>query len=190
MRWLVFLPGGPTFVELEAGWRVRVITPKLKSGGFLLEKAEQQKWGNPITFGGGFQSRRSDHAFGEIVRSAFANAWPLSARPAVVPAESERRRSCGAVLAAPDLQCSGIAGNRLPGESRPILGVDSGGRGCAPRASQRLQLGAGALASWLGFHEDAHVGDVASADNFVKEAEPIGLFRGQFVLPLLEGLTK
>ena len=95
-----------------------------------------------------------------------------------------------AVLAAPDLQCSGIAGNRLPRESRPILGVDSGGRGRAPRASQRLQLGAGALASWLGFHEDAHVGDVASADNFVKEAEPIGLFRGQFVLPLLEGLTK
>lgn len=70
MRWLVLvvllngcarlpapqppaLPGGPTFVELEAAWRVRVITPKLKSGGFLLKKAEQQESGNTITLGAG-----------------------------------------------------------------------------------------------------------------------------------------
>ena len=149
-------------MELEAAWRVRVITPKLKSGRFLLEKAEQQESGNTITFGGGFQSRRRDHAFGEIFRSALANAWPPWARPAVVPAESERRRSC---------------------DGR------AGGAGLAVFRHRRKPL-AGALASWLGFHEDAPVGDVASADNFVKEAEPIGLFRGQFVLPLLEGLTK
>lgn len=40
---------GPSFAELEPGWRVRVITPLLKSGGFVLRVAEQQEEGNTIT---------------------------------------------------------------------------------------------------------------------------------------------
>ena len=40
-------------MELEAAWRVRVITPKLKSGGFLLKRAEQHESGNTITLRAG-----------------------------------------------------------------------------------------------------------------------------------------
>ncbi|MBI2688719.1 MAG: hypothetical protein HYX27_20650 [Acidobacteria bacterium] len=40
---------GPSFVELQPGWRVRVITPVLKSGGFILKTEEQQEQGNTIT---------------------------------------------------------------------------------------------------------------------------------------------
>jgi hypothetical protein len=44
---------GPAFAELEAGWRVRVVTPLLKSGGFLLKATEQQEEGNTITLRAG-----------------------------------------------------------------------------------------------------------------------------------------
>lgn len=44
---------GPSFAELAAGWRVRVITPLLKSGGFLLKATEQQEEGNTITLRAG-----------------------------------------------------------------------------------------------------------------------------------------
>lgn len=44
---------GPSFAELEAGWRVRVVTPLLKSGGFLLKATEQQEEGNTITLRAG-----------------------------------------------------------------------------------------------------------------------------------------
>jgi hypothetical protein len=46
-------PGGPSFVDLEAGWRVRVITAKLKSGGFLMKTTEQKEEGNNITLRAG-----------------------------------------------------------------------------------------------------------------------------------------
>ena len=39
---------GPSYVELEAGWRVRVITPMLKSGGFPLKIADRQEEGSMI----------------------------------------------------------------------------------------------------------------------------------------------
>jgi hypothetical protein len=44
---------GPSFVELEPGWRVQVVTPILKSGGFLLQSASQQEEGNTITLRAG-----------------------------------------------------------------------------------------------------------------------------------------
>ena len=44
---------GPSFVELEAGWRVRVITPMLKSGGFPLKIADRQEAGNMIALRAG-----------------------------------------------------------------------------------------------------------------------------------------
>lgn len=46
-------PGGPTHLDLEAGWRVRVITAKLKSGGFLLKKTEEKQEGGTITMRAG-----------------------------------------------------------------------------------------------------------------------------------------
>lgn len=39
----------PTHVGLEPGWRVKVITPVLRSGGFLLKSDEQHEDGNTIT---------------------------------------------------------------------------------------------------------------------------------------------
>lgn len=44
---------GPSFAELEAGWRVRVITPLLKSGGFVLKTTGQHEEGNTITLRAG-----------------------------------------------------------------------------------------------------------------------------------------
>jgi hypothetical protein len=44
---------GPSYAELEAGWRVRVISPVLKSGRFILKTAEQQEEGNTITLRAG-----------------------------------------------------------------------------------------------------------------------------------------
>ena len=43
----------PSFVELEPGWRVQVVTPILKSGAFLLKPASQQEEGNTITLRAG-----------------------------------------------------------------------------------------------------------------------------------------
>jgi hypothetical protein len=40
---------GPSFVDLQTGWRVQVVTPLLKSGGYLLKAAEQTEEGNTIT---------------------------------------------------------------------------------------------------------------------------------------------
>ena len=92
-----------------------------------------------------------------------------------------RRRTCSA-QASPETACRA---NR--GQYREWIPAGVAVRPERPNGSNWVPA---RLASWQGFHEDAPVGDVASADNFVKEAEPIGLFRGQFVLPLLEGLTK
>ena len=44
---------GPSYVELEAGWHVRVITPMLKSGGFPLKIADRQEAGNMIALRAG-----------------------------------------------------------------------------------------------------------------------------------------
>lgn len=44
---------GPAYVELQPEWRVQVITPLLKSGGFLLKTTEQQESGNTITLRAG-----------------------------------------------------------------------------------------------------------------------------------------
>lgn len=44
---------GPSYVDLEAGWRVVVITPMLRFGGFQLKKVEQQESGKTITLRAG-----------------------------------------------------------------------------------------------------------------------------------------
>lgn len=44
---------GPAYAELQPGWQVRVVTPILKSGGFLLKTTEQQESGNTITLTAG-----------------------------------------------------------------------------------------------------------------------------------------
>lgn len=44
---------GPSYLDLQPGWRVQVVTPVLKSGGFLLKAAEQTEEGNTITLRAG-----------------------------------------------------------------------------------------------------------------------------------------
>lgn len=39
----------PAYLDLEAGWSVHVVTPVLKSGGFLLRPQEERAEGNTIT---------------------------------------------------------------------------------------------------------------------------------------------
>ena len=47
------LPAGmqatPNFVDLQAGWRLRVITPILKGGGYKVAAAEESAAGNSVT---------------------------------------------------------------------------------------------------------------------------------------------
>jgi hypothetical protein len=40
---------GPDFIDLEPGWRVRVVTPLLKSGGYLMKKTEAELSGKTVT---------------------------------------------------------------------------------------------------------------------------------------------
>jgi hypothetical protein len=47
------LPPGPSFVDLQPGWRVQVLTPILKSGAFLLKPAPLQEQGNTLTLRAG-----------------------------------------------------------------------------------------------------------------------------------------
>ena len=44
-----FTPAASSYIDLEAGWRLRVVTPILKSGGYRLESTAQQLSGNTIT---------------------------------------------------------------------------------------------------------------------------------------------
>ncbi|MFN0103182.1 MAG: hypothetical protein ACKV2U_13965 [Bryobacteraceae bacterium] len=69
------LSGAPSFIQLEAGWRVRVITPMLKSGGFLLKSAGPQEEGGTITLRAGdeFQGfETAIYAAGKHKRSGVA----------------------------------------------------------------------------------------------------------------------
>ena len=76
------LPRGPAFVNLEAGWRVRVVTPKLKSGGFLMKTAEQKAEGATITL------RATDEFLG--YETATYNVLPVNdGGVRVVPGEVE-----------------------------------------------------------------------------------------------------
>jgi len=54
---------GPAYLDLQAGWRVRVVTPILKSGGFLLKSPEQKEEGSTITIhtGDEFQGYETTH---------------------------------------------------------------------------------------------------------------------------------
>jgi len=40
--------GSPDFIDLQVGWRLRVVTPILKSGGYALNTAQQDVSGNTI----------------------------------------------------------------------------------------------------------------------------------------------
>ncbi len=46
-------PANSSFIDLEPGWRLRVVTPILKSGGYRLQPAAQQASGNTITLSAG-----------------------------------------------------------------------------------------------------------------------------------------
>jgi hypothetical protein len=46
-------PIGPTYIDLEPGWRLRVVTPILKSGGYRLKLAGQTVDGNTIALSAG-----------------------------------------------------------------------------------------------------------------------------------------
>ena len=39
----------PNYIDIQTGWRLRVITPILKSGGYLVKTAEEVTTGNTIT---------------------------------------------------------------------------------------------------------------------------------------------
>lgn len=42
-------PVGPSFIDLEAGWRLRVVTPILKSGGYRLAATAETTAGNAVS---------------------------------------------------------------------------------------------------------------------------------------------
>ncbi|HUE22857.1 MAG TPA: hypothetical protein VMQ86_14320 [Bryobacteraceae bacterium] len=46
-------PIGPSYIDLEPGWRLRVVTPILKSGGYRLKTAGQSLDGNNLTLSAG-----------------------------------------------------------------------------------------------------------------------------------------
>jgi len=46
-------PANASFIDLEPGWRLRVVTPVLKSGGYRLQPAPQEVSGHTITLSAG-----------------------------------------------------------------------------------------------------------------------------------------
>src|ERR1035438_2363086 len=42
-------PIGPSYIDLEPGWRLRVVTPILKSGGYRLKPTGETSGGNTVT---------------------------------------------------------------------------------------------------------------------------------------------
>jgi hypothetical protein len=46
-------PSNSSFIDLEPGWRLRVVTPILKSGGYRLQPSAQQVSGNTVTLSAG-----------------------------------------------------------------------------------------------------------------------------------------
>lgn len=46
-------PIGPSFIDLQPGWRLRVVTPILKSGGYRLKSISQKVEGNNVTLTAG-----------------------------------------------------------------------------------------------------------------------------------------
>ena len=46
-------PIGPSYIDLQRGWRLRVVTPLLKSGGFRLAATAQTASGNTLTLSAG-----------------------------------------------------------------------------------------------------------------------------------------
>lgn len=42
-------PIGPSYIDLEPGWRLRVVTPILKSGGYRLQTTGETSGGNTVT---------------------------------------------------------------------------------------------------------------------------------------------
>jgi len=42
-------PVGPSYIDLEPGWRLRVVTPILKSGGYRLKPTGETSGGNTVT---------------------------------------------------------------------------------------------------------------------------------------------
>lgn len=45
----VVQPIGPSYIDLEPGWRLRVVTPILKSGGYRLKATGETSGGNSVT---------------------------------------------------------------------------------------------------------------------------------------------
>lgn len=69
------------FVDLRPGWRLRVVTPLLKSGGFKLQTFVTQVSGNTVTLSDGGELQGYETAFYEVaahpgggVRISFASA--------------------------------------------------------------------------------------------------------------------
>lgn len=54
---------GPSYVDLQPGMRVRVITPLLKSGGFVLKPVEQSEEGRTITLKAGDEFQGYETAY-------------------------------------------------------------------------------------------------------------------------------
>jgi hypothetical protein len=46
-------PASSSFIDLQPGWRLRVVTPMLKSGGYRLQPSAQQVSGNTVTLSAG-----------------------------------------------------------------------------------------------------------------------------------------
>lgn len=46
-------PATSSYIDLEPGWRLRVVTPLLKSGGYRLRHADQEVNGNTVTLSAG-----------------------------------------------------------------------------------------------------------------------------------------
>jgi hypothetical protein len=47
------LAADTSYLDLQAGWRLRVITPLLRSGGYLPKTVQEQTAGNTVTFSAG-----------------------------------------------------------------------------------------------------------------------------------------
>lgn len=56
------------FIDLEPGWRLRVITPLLKSGGYLPQAANEQTTGNTITYSAGGDFLGYETAYYQVAR--------------------------------------------------------------------------------------------------------------------------
>jgi hypothetical protein len=54
---------GVDYVDLRAGWRLRVVTPLLKSGGYRIRAAEQQTSGSIVTISAGDELLGYETAF-------------------------------------------------------------------------------------------------------------------------------